>query len=235
MLPMLAAVRPRWAPVSAPGDQPVSISTPAFSALRRRCRSPNSRVGVPPPLVSESKSFTDCVIPGITPNMLGIEHMDAAYANALQARARLRRDLEKVEEFIAMYDRFAASSPENASAETWDQKANINPVTAPGADAAQAALGLNPPDSRKRVSGNPKPAEVIRAVKDLLTARGHPMTRRQLLAALDEAGLKIRGANPLKVLGTNLWRAHDDIVSLDGHGYWLKNKFYGPANYHGDL
>lgn len=160
--------------------------------------------------------------------------MDAAYHNALQRRARLLKELEKTNQFIALYEEFSAAGEENASSETADRIANISPVRPQESLAAQATLDLAPADARKRVVGNPKPAEVIRHVKELLAERGHPMTRRQLLAALGEQGLVIRGANALKVLGTNLWRS-DDIVSLEGHGYWLKHRVYGPASYYGGL
>ena len=52
--------------------------------------------------------------------------------------------------------------------------------------------------------------------------RQHPLTRRQLLEILDTRGLQIRGANPIKVLGTNLWRSQQ-FEQIEGLGYCPKD------------
>jgi hypothetical protein len=162
--------------------------------------------------------------------------VDAAYQNALQRRARLLRDLEKVEQFLALYEEFAADGPQNASGATPEQTANIKEIRPQEfvVVGEQSALPLMQDESRKRTQGNPKPADVIRTVKELLAEKGHPMTRRQLLDALKSRDVVIRGANPMKVLGTNLWRS-DDVVSLEGHGYWLADQQYHPAGYYPGL
>ena len=46
------------------------------------------------------------------------------------------------------------------------------------------------------------------------------MSRRQLYEALKRLGMEIKGADPIKALGTILWRASDRIEYVEGRGYW---------------
>ncbi|MGZ8362777.1 MAG: hypothetical protein ACXW3D_02850 [Caulobacteraceae bacterium] len=92
-----------------------------------------------------------------------------------------------------------------------------------------------PAEKRKRVTDNPKPADVVRESLAILRERGRPMTRRDLHTALKERGLEIKGADPIKALGTMLWRGKDQLIQLEGFGYWPKDDVYNPANYDGGL
>lgn len=91
------------------------------------------------------------------------------------------------------------------------------------------------PIKRTRVSDNPKPAVLIPAAIEILRQRGHPMSRRQLHEALSERGLVVKGADPIKALGTILWRAGDQVTQIEGLGYWPKADRYEPAKYWGDM
>jgi hypothetical protein len=81
---------------------------------------------------------------------------------------------------------------------------------------------------RTRVTDNPKAEVLIPAVKEVLRANGKPMTRRQLHAALSRRGLEVRGTDPVKTLGTILWRANDQIKSIEGWGYWPMEDEFDP-------
>jgi hypothetical protein len=97
------------------------------------------------------------------------------------------------------------------------------------------AEGAESPPKRTRVSDNPKPAVLIPAAIKILREHGHPMSRRQLHEALSERGLVVRGADPIKALGTILWRAGDQITQIEGRGYWPKADRYEPAKYWGHM
>lgn len=84
---------------------------------------------------------------------------------------------------------------------------------------------------RTRVTDNPKPAVVVEAVLDILRNNGHPMSRRELHTTLGLRGLHVRGADPVKALGTMLWRAPEQLVQIEGYGYWPKDDPYPPAGY----
>lgn len=76
------------------------------------------------------------------------------------------------------------------------------------------------PKPQKRVSDNPKPDVVIPAVRQILLDSGRPMSRSQLHEALMERGIEVRGVDPVKTLGTMLWRAREEIQAIKGEGYW---------------
>lgn len=69
----------------------------------------------------------------------------------------------------------------------------------------------------------------------VLRERGKPMSRRELHVALGERGLLVKGSDPIKALGTMLWRGRDRLTQIEGYGYWPKGDTYEPANYHGGL
>ena len=61
------------------------------------------------------------------------------------------------------------------------------------------------------------------------------MSRRELHGALASIGLDVNGADPIKALGTMLWRSGEDVlVQLKGFGYWIKDRDYEPAHYDTD-
>lgn len=87
---------------------------------------------------------------------------------------------------------------------------------------------------KTRVTDNPRPAVLIPAAVEILRERGHPMSRRELWDALADRGLVVKGADPIKALGTILWRASDKIVQIEGRGYWPKADRYEPGRYWGE-
>ncbi len=89
-------------------------------------------------------------------------------------------------------------------------------------------------EKKTRVTDNPRPAVLIPAAVEILREKGHPMSRRELWDALADRGLVVKGADPIKALGTILWRASDKIVQIEGRGYWPKADRYKPGRYWGE-
>lgn len=130
------------------------------------------------------------------------------------ARARLAeldQEAETIRKFLESAEAVAtylgARSTPNAS----EMLQPVNPVemSEPSQQAPQ-----------KRVSDNPKPEVVIPAVRQILLDSGRPMSRTQLHEALMERGIEVRGVDPVKTLGTMLWRAREEIQPIKGEGYW---------------
>lgn len=88
-----------------------------------------------------------------------------------------------------------------------------------------------PQHTKKRARNALGSAELIAQAVAAIRENCRPMSRRDVYDALAAKGVVIEGADPLKVLGTALWRANKDIVSLDGLGYWPKMDPYPPASY----
>lgn len=65
------------------------------------------------------------------------------------------------------------------------------------------------------------PAEIVEAVRKLIGEKGRPLTRGTLVKLLNKQGLKLPGVDPVKNLGTVIWRSKQ-FDNLAGHGYWPK-------------
>lgn len=62
--------------------------------------------------------------------------------------------------------------------------------------------------------------DIIAAAKVVLKDAGKPMTRFELVPAIEARGLKIGGKDKARNLGTILWRSVE--IESTGDGYWLK-------------
>jgi hypothetical protein len=135
----------------------------------------------------------------------------AAEINSLAQRTEeLKREIAKIDDWIAQWHEFAGKDEAGAVALEHE----------PAPPAARSA----------RTKGNPSKEEVAAKVKELILERGVPIARNNLFEALESRGIIIRGADPKVVLGTMLWRT-EDIIRLRGHGYWLKDRPFEPARY----
>lgn len=130
---------------------------------------------------------------------------------------QLRQELAALEEFLDASERARALlsglTPQAASGES------RGPIQNSPVERLQESG-----ERRTRVTDNPKPAAVVDAAIRIMKERGRPMTRRELHGALAEMGLEVKGADPIKALGTMLWRGRDRIEQLEGRGYWPKGE-----------
>ncbi|RYF26981.1 MAG: hypothetical protein EOO23_08290 [Comamonadaceae bacterium] len=157
----------------------------------------------------------------------------------LETRARerirvLKEEIEFLEDFLRNAAKAAALLGGGAVGPAIDYGRPQEAVGEPVDSSAEEAHS-SPPSKKTRVTDNPRPAVLIPAVIDILRQNGSPMSRRELHEALSARGLVVKGSDPIKALGTILWRAGDDLVQLEGFGYWPKSDQYRRANYAGTL
>lgn len=112
-------------------------------------------------------------------------------------RAELEAEIERLDVFISMYHSLSgsAAAPQRRSR------------SQPRSDG----------DAPRRGSRH---ALLIERAKELIVERGEPMTRTQLVDALEASGMEVGGDDKSKNLGTIIWRAKafDNV----GDGYWPK-------------
>lgn len=113
----------------------------------------------------------------------------------------LRKELARVDQFIADWNAFAGIETEPES-----------PV--------QGGAIKNPPRD-----------EVGDRVEWLLDRNGAPMMRADLFRALAEKGIVINGKDPEMVLSTMMWRMQDKFVRIPSWGYWFRDRPFTPAKY----
>jgi len=157
--------------------------------------------------------------------------MDETLKRAIKRREELQQELKLLGDFIDLHRSVEKllSADTLASGGTEDeQNLPVNPQSPP--QASEISVDESSP-RRTRVTDNPKPADVVSESLAILRERGHPLSRRELHSALADRGLEVKGADPVKALGTMLWRGKDQLVQLKGLGYWPRWDQYHPAGY----
>ncbi|MCW5716187.1 MAG: hypothetical protein KIT43_16870 [Bauldia sp.] len=125
--------------------------------------------------------------------------MGSAIQNALKRKQELQRELEEIDIFISVHNRFAT-----------DEKAG----------GGQAGLARK--RARTDVVRSPRtsrPAGFANLVDQILGEVGRPMTRAELVAAIEARGVSIPSGDKQRYLGTILWRRQDLFSHVDGVGY----------------
>lgn len=145
-------------------------------------------------------------------------HVEAAR----QRLAAIEQEAEKLRLFIAAWEGVADILAGDHVSPASDAKPVDNLAVLSREENATRTRAVNPPTE-----------EIVAAAIAALRERGHPMTRRALHQELWRRGVEVRGRDPVKTLGTILWRAGDRIIQLDGFGYWPKHLPYSRADYPG--
>ena len=144
--------------------------------------------------------------------------MDQAVKKALGKRqeiiaeiARLRKELDETDGFLALYERFSGTRIERGEATGVAAQAVTN-----GEAAAPMFL------RRKKAA----PAEIADTAEKIIVQKGQPMTRGEIAAALDQRGVILPGKDQserARYIGTIMWRRSDRFLNLEGRGYWPKS------------
>lgn len=130
---------------------------------------------------------------------------------AVHLRDRLRKQLSEVEEFIRLWDVIFGDDDRETEAEQTRADAPVS-IVAP---------------AKKSESSRPKRSPTGRlaakVAREIITERGAPMTRGELVKAFESRGYPIAGSPPSRNMGTIMWRLRDKFVNIEGHGYWPKD------------
>lgn len=137
--------------------------------------------------------------------------------------AQLQRRKKEIQKLLVALEK-ELKDIEKAEKSVFDLAAKLAPVPDDSSDE-----GGDGGPSRNRAGA--RPAQIVKAAKDILLNAPHPMLRSELLNRLIAEGIEILGANPANTLGTTLSRAPSVFVNLKGFGYWLVAKPYAPASY----
>jgi len=138
---------------------------------------------------------------------------------AIARRAALAEEIEKLDKLIELLGWWRDSSGAGRS------------DSPPVLDSSSSVDFSSPIGTEGVQKSHASPAEVVKESLAVLIAAERPMKRGDLLSALTRRNVKVGGGDKSKVLGTILWRAKDQFVSLPGWGYWVKDRPYLPALY----
>jgi hypothetical protein len=125
---------------------------------------------------------------------------DAAYKNALAKRDELRRELEDVEKFLALYQRFSSHGSISTA-----ERASEKPQS-----------GRSKRKQRARLPRRFKSQEVLAVVRDLLVEGGRPLTRGKLAKAIEDRGITLASQDKPTYIGSLMFRFSDQFVNIPG-------------------
>lgn len=120
----------------------------------------------------------------------------------LEKRAKLREELHKIDSFLDLYRELIGTEP--VPSETNVSAKRVEKVA----------------EHYRRRSGTVKPSDLGPMVRRILLDHGKPMTRSELVKALEDRDVPLGGADKSKYLGTILWRAREAFTNIEGQGYW---------------
>ena len=142
--------------------------------------------------------------------------MANVFQRAQQRRAELQAEIERVDSFIAMYktlDRDADNEPDDTDEIRVAKRSDLPTFT-------PAMSGLPMPDTRTKGSRGPRgssPEEITAAAIKAVNEANRPMTRYELVDAVESQGLRVGGTDKPRNMGTILWRS--GAFDNDGEGY----------------
>jgi hypothetical protein len=135
--------------------------------------------------------------------------MDDIVSKALKEKKELQKRLAEIEQFLRLYNELSGQTGE---------------ATPPVNSADKSTRAVRSEPTRRAFLRGPK--TVVRVSTTVLEQVGHPLTRGELAAELEERGVELRGKDResrARYVGTILWRKRELFENIDGKGYWFKD------------
>jgi hypothetical protein len=145
---------------------------------------------------------------------------ERAYRYAIERRNKLREELDEIERFLAVCERYAGAESHSSETPTrHEATASFN-----GAGELKAVVSVTAAtieSGRRRGPRSMLPDETLhKYIRDILLERG-PLLRHALVAELQSRGIALPESKDLiNWLGTRIYRSKDLYVQLHGQGYW---------------
>ena len=146
---------------------------------------------------------------------------------ALQRRRELQEELNQVNTFLALYEKFVGpignasgtelptpdlGQPPDALEHGYKQLRPFGPIVTP-------VPNVEPVRSASRTLRMNNKAFVALA-REILLENGRPLGKDDLLRKIHERGLTVGGNNEAETIKSKLWRVKAEIVRIQGAGYW---------------
>ncbi|UCI10471.1 hypothetical protein [Mesorhizobium sp. B1-1-8] len=128
--------------------------------------------------------------------------MDRAYANALKRKQELEFELARIDSFLDMYRQFGGPEGEQIEPLVKESSGTGNKET------------LSPRQSRRL-----RPPEIADLAERVIRGAGHPLTRAEIVARLESAGIELHSEDKPRYIGTILWREKERFTNIAGQGY----------------
>lgn len=134
--------------------------------------------------------------------------MDTAYERAQLRREELRRELDEIDLFLKLHQKFS-SGTETERTVTTDTETEASALSVP-----QAKSQI--PDRKRNLPKH----QMATIVRQMILDRRQPMTRTDIVEALELKGIPVAGQDQSKAIGTIMWRLREKFANIPGLGYW---------------
>ena len=124
---------------------------------------------------------------------------DLAYRNAVKRKKELQAEMEEIDSFLRLWRKYAG---------TEGGQLVVMPPTVSAAVEGKAPS--------VRIGTRLSKGKLAPILRDVLVQAGRPMTRGELVKALDKRDIAIGGGDPRKNMGTIIWRLKDRFVNIEG-------------------
>jgi hypothetical protein len=130
--------------------------------------------------------------------------MSSAIENAKRRLDELTKEIEEIQLFIALHERYATLS------------------TGPNPDAeVSSEMPVGRKQRRSRGEGL-TPKGIVELVERLIREAGKPLTRGDIIDALEARQVDLPGQDKPRYIGTIMWRNKSKFQQIEGLGYWLR-------------
>ena len=135
--------------------------------------------------------------------------VDESLSKALELRRKLKDELEKVERFIDAHHELFGN-------EHGQKELPFSHIIADDAHQPRKA-------SIQKRSRRLKTIRLADVAEKILLEAGHPMTRGQLVSALEKKNVKLKSSDNARYVGTIMWRNRDRFINFPVSGYWVRS------------
>jgi hypothetical protein len=140
-----------------------------------------------------------------------------AIENARKRLATLRNQVAELERFVQMYEELDGGTDAD-QADTDVSHLNGAFIGNKPVDNVPRHVD-NVPRERRRKRG--RPAEIVAIIERLIREAGRPLTRGEIVEALEQRDVHIPAEDKQRYIGTIAWRHKSVFGNVGGLGYWL--------------
>jgi hypothetical protein len=152
---------------------------------------------------------------------------DHVVKRALQRRASLEAEIQRIDLFLSLYQEFAEPAPDPKLGPLAEMPEMSGPTGAPTPAAPPAPATRGESREMESPSREPSPRGIGQEdfnslAQEIILKAGKPMTHAPILEIIHRMGRRIGGKDEAANLKTKLWRAKEAgaLVLISGAGYW---------------
>lgn len=143
--------------------------------------------------------------------------MSNAIENARKRLAEFKRHVSELERFIQMYEELEGGTDADQS-DTHAGHLNGALIGNKSVDNVPRHVD-NVSRERRRKRG--RPAEIVAIIERIIREAGRPLTRGEIVEALEQRDVHIPAEDKQRYIGTIAWRHKSVFGNVGGLGYWL--------------